>query len=894
MTVAGYRATGGIRHAVADTAERIYVGLPAPDRDALRSALLALVTVVDDRTVRHRAGPAEVNAGVLRPMIDARLVTAGRDSVEISHDALLTSWPRLANWLTEAREEILLRRRLAQAAEDWSAAGGDPDALYRGARLAAAREWAAGRTDVPERQRLFLAAGAEAAEAEQLAQQRGARRLRRLVAGLAAALLLAVAGGLIALNQRGEAETNLRTADSRRLALESRTVLLTDQLSSVRNALNAWGTAHTLEARSALLSAQQTNTIGRIGDEPRAYTVAVSPDAQRVAVGYYDGRIQLWDAGTLRQIGGDLRHPTDRLVSLAFSPDGRFLASGSLHTDGVAVWDVAGARLTQWLHAAGAVTWLPDSSAVVAGRAEPGQPLGLFTGWDPQNGRVTFSVQTAVPAALSIAVSSDGKYLALQGSDVGEVIRLADHRSLVRLPARVVSVVFAADDSVVGIDLDGVVRRWAMPSGRPLTDVSAARDLLAPDRIAISENGTVFAQAQEPGKILQLKLDGGGQRLPLTAFPGVATDMSFSADGRLLAVVGVNSPPMLFRYRVDRLPQPQVVGYLAYDPTGRRLAVGSADPVVRIWDPQTSSLTATLSLPTTGGPIGLAYSSGGTLAAALSNGTVQIFDPQGKPRTTLRADDGFFASNPAFSPDGSLLAVTVSPIDQNDNEIDLQPGRPDVIVWDLRTGQARARLETPDQASISVAFTPDGSHLIAAANRSKGAGLDATGFLQDGRIWSWRTSDMSLQATRDLPQVGIAQLKISPDGKLVAVAAGRRVEVFRADSLTPVRSVGPHPVDVRALAFSPDSRTLATTSKSEDDFARLWDTASGRLTAELRDQGDATTLQFAPDGKTLAVGSGDWVAVLWHLDPDDVVRRLCAVAVPDARNDHESVPQLCR
>jgi hypothetical protein len=57
---------------------------------------------------------------------------------------------------------------------------------------------------------------------------------------------------------------------------------------------------------------------------------------------------------------------------------------------------------------------------------------------------------------------------------------------------------------------------------------------------------------------------------------------------------------------------------------------------------------------------------------------------------------------------------------------------------------------------------------------------------------------------------------------------------------------------------------------------------------------DAQTLPFSLDGKTLAAGSGDWVAVLWHLDPDDVVRRLCAIAVPDARDDRSAVPKPCR
>lgn len=145
LTVAGYRATGGIRRAVAETAERIYVRLDDDGQAALRRAVLGLVTVVDGLPVRRRVARDEADLEVLRPLIEARLVTAGEDSVEISHEALLDGWPRLAYWLVEAREEILLRQRVAQAAAEWSAAGEDSDALYRGARLELARDWAGGR-----------------------------------------------------------------------------------------------------------------------------------------------------------------------------------------------------------------------------------------------------------------------------------------------------------------------------------------------------------------------------------------------------------------------------------------------------------------------------------------------------------------------------------------------------------------------------------------------------------------------------------------------------------------------------------------------------------------------------------------------------------------------------
>ncbi len=80
---------------------------------------------------------------VLGHFIAQRLVTADDGTVEISHEALLTAWPLLREWLEEDRSGLMVGRRLAQDAEAWHAEGRDPAALYRGTRLAAAREWSA-------------------------------------------------------------------------------------------------------------------------------------------------------------------------------------------------------------------------------------------------------------------------------------------------------------------------------------------------------------------------------------------------------------------------------------------------------------------------------------------------------------------------------------------------------------------------------------------------------------------------------------------------------------------------------------------------------------------------------------------------------------------------------
>jgi hypothetical protein len=84
----------------------------------------------------------ELLDGVLDQFITHRLLTADVDTVQIGHQALLTAWPRLRQWLEEDRSSLLVARQLIEAADAWRDDGRDPSALYRGTRLAAAREWA--------------------------------------------------------------------------------------------------------------------------------------------------------------------------------------------------------------------------------------------------------------------------------------------------------------------------------------------------------------------------------------------------------------------------------------------------------------------------------------------------------------------------------------------------------------------------------------------------------------------------------------------------------------------------------------------------------------------------------------------------------------------------------
>ncbi|MFD0522896.1 WD40 repeat domain-containing protein [Paractinoplanes durhamensis] len=892
MTVNGYRRTGSIRRAVAETAERIYLDLNDAARTAMRAALLSLVTVVDDRPVRRRSTPLETDAVVLRPMIEARLVTTGEGTVEISHEALLTGWPRLAGWLVEAREEILLRQWLAQAAAEWSATGEDPDALYRGARLAAAREWAADHGEVSPLQRRFLAASEVAAQAQELAQQRSNRRLRQLVAGLAAALVLVGVGGLVVWRQRVQADLERRYATSRQYAAQSRAEFLAEPDRSVRDALRAWQAADTAEARGALLFAQHAVVSGQLGSEPGAVAVAVSPDARLVAVGFADGRVQLWDSVTQRQVGRELRHPAEErlLLSLSFSPDGRYLAGGAAAVDGVAIWDVPGGSLRRRLPGIGAVAWLPDASAVVASRSDV-TPAGSVAAWDPATGHVLGSIRTGVPGAVRLAVSQDGKYLAVVGTDNAEVVRRADGRRLATLGSTVRSVGFAADGTLFGGATNEPVRAWRAATGwRPETlDDSEFGELGAV--VAVTRDGTAIVGGNEPGEILALTL--GGPRQPVRGFSSVPSDLALSPDDRLLAITSASAPPQLIRLGTDQLPHPQIIGYLAFDATGQQLATGSADPVIRIWDPRTSSLRDTITVPGDGGPLGLAYAPDGSLAATFADGRILIYDPVHRLRGTLRIDPTLYPGDVRFSPDGSLLTVVTNfrnPDVKYSAQEEQERDDPDVQVWDARTLRPRASLKLPEHVSIAEEFTPDGRYLLVASNHSPADHSQP----QDAAIWRYRLPELTLVDRRDLPGSPVNEIAVSPDSAFVALARGKKAPVLRVDGLNPVRTIGEHPVPLSRVAWSPDSRTVATATDNDNDIVRLWQADTGNLIAEVRANSNQNgQLEFSPDSGTLAAGANDWTVTLWHLDPDQAVRRLCDMLIPASRYGGQSLPGSC-
>ena len=316
LTLAAYRESGGVHGAVARLAEDTYARVPDGRKQLVRAVMLRLVGEDEgDALVRRRAPLAELDlerneevADVLATLADSRLVTVSEGSVEVAHEALLREWPRLRDWIEEDTEGRRLRRHITQAATEWDAAGRDQGELYRGARLAAALDWTADHAlDLNELEREFVTQSREASEQETKRVTRTNRRLRGLLAGVAVLLVAAVAGGIFAVVQRGQA----RDAETAQLAqrLGAQALVEEDLDLSLLLARQAVAIDDTPQTRGYLLATlrRRPAAVGIMhGDGDVLRGIAVSPDGKTLAVRTASGGVLFFDSRTYKQIGDPL------------------------------------------------------------------------------------------------------------------------------------------------------------------------------------------------------------------------------------------------------------------------------------------------------------------------------------------------------------------------------------------------------------------------------------------------------------------------------------------------------------------------------------------------------------------------------------------------------------
>ncbi|MEV7420595.1 helix-turn-helix domain-containing protein [Streptomyces sp. NPDC089919] len=918
LTLRGYELTGGIRGAVKRSAEEVWDRLDGPGRLEAQALFLRLIRVERNAAAdsRRRADRAALSASgqrpeVLRGVIDAfvaaRLLTQYQDTVEITHEVLLRSWPRLRRWADEERACGLVRQDLEDAAHAWLDRSRAPELLYRGVLLKTALA-DAGTTRGP-------AAPVTAFLAASVRLDRRTRVLRRGAVTLLAVLaLLASTTAGYALRQRAAAQEEADRTVAASIATEADRVRAADGSLAARLDVVAHRTHPTDESRARVIS----------------------------AAGRPLSRALPWDL-----------HREDRL---AFAADGTtLLAFRSFQlsdNEDVRAWRVGRERPGEGLELALPPDWLPvrwtsvsQALPLVAVRddrrrtglwdiADPTRPR-LRAVLDPQVVAVHFAPDAPVMATVTDLAPdhkdiTDSDDTRLRLWDIADPARPRPMTAPFGPPGIVHKKVdFADHGRTVAVAGRNGVQLWRVgahaPPGSPpapagtfkgrgrqgLTDFALRPDGQA---LAVVVGGRAELRRLDGGRPEVVPLGGAGANGG--AGPKVGA-LAYSRDGTWLATTDEKNRTVQLWDDTLVLPSPTLlpltghtapIEALAFAPDGRSLAVRD-EKEVRLW-------TLPAGIPTRWGyrsPVALAYRPDGRLLLYLGRDPVlwDTADPL-RPRFVARLGTGY-ALSAAFAPDGRTLYTTT--------------GSGEAEIWDV--GSPRA----PRRIGAALEPGPGDEHMLSLSADGRLLAVTAADVLS-----LWDVSDPQWpRFVRRTPQTRWAVF--APQGRTLVTSSALGVQVWDVrDPAAPKALRGFVPATEEEAAgagpavFATASRVLLRRAAQTDEEAGLWiwDTArpagpdnpyavpvaltgpvysvavrqglvaiggpDGRLRqwhledgppgaggAPLRALGgpltghteDVRDVFFAPHGEVLA--SADFGGVLlWPLDTDVAVRRVCA------------------
>jgi WD40 repeat protein/DNA-binding SARP family transcriptional activator len=796
LTVAGYRKTGGIRGAVAHTAEEVYQRLPAEQRPLLRDLLLRLVAPspngepVRARVPRRTLAADGVHEGLIEQLAAARLVTTDGEAVALAHEALARAWPRLRAWLDDDVGGQRILRHLAGAADTWEAMGRPESELYRGLRLNQAVDWCDdARPALSPIERAFLEAGTTLAAAEQRVaeeqtrrQVRINRRLRVLLAGVGILLVAAIVAGLLAWRQAERADRAAAVADAGRVASFSRTVTDTDR--ALLLAVEAARLDTSPETRASLLAAlarRPAMVASAIGRELPA-TVEVNPVSGRVAVG--GEHVSLHDAGTL----GQLARADVPGLELAFHPDGRQLAIAL----GENLLDPRPVRLVD-------ANTLEDVPVQLGGSIEPEASI-----WD-------------------LDYSSDGQFLAAaisvystKGQDIGrEEVVVWDMTAPSRLPRRIETHAWAAALSpdgrmlyVGGLEVD--TRLGVERPGVRVYDVATGRRL----RAVYEPIESRHLGHRDQSDLLEVSPDG------MTLAVGDGTDIVLLEASTLALQRRLSGPP-------------ERVQTVEFSHNGTMVASGSDHGTVLVWNVVAGTRRHELQ-----GDVddvwGLAFSPDDAIVYS-EGGKLLAWDVRGDQRFVRRVvqpeGDDSFSSRAVPAPDGEAVAYFAN------TESGVRQGT--IRFRDVATGRLGEPIET-GHANRGAAWRPPGAEQFATT--------DGEGFV---RVWDWRRGD--LVAERKVAQGYVGGVAYSADGRRIVVGE-RSGAVFQvdADTLEPISDRIEVDAVIRELFATPDADTVLALLAG-NSYAVI-DLLDGTV-AETELGVDPAWVDVSPDGTRFAVGA---------------------------------------
>jgi WD40 repeat protein/transcriptional regulator with XRE-family HTH domain len=820
MTLSGYASSGGIRGAIAETAEAVFTDRFTDEQQEIaRRIFLRLTEFGDEVTTGDTRRRVKLDELILRPeertttqavlkvLADARLITTDEDSIEVSHEALIREWPRLRGWLEENREELHLHRRLTEAAQEWQAQGYEKEYLYRGARLTQAGEWETSHwNELNELEHEYLAessAWAEHETAEREAQQQReleaaqklaesekqraeqqtlfAKQLGSRAMYLTGAFIIALLMAFTALYFGSQArktsvtaQRDRRVATSRELAAASLNNLEVDPERGILLALQSISTTRSIdgsvlpESLEALHRAILTSPIRMTfrGHGSRVLSASFSPDGKQLA--------SIDDTGTVIITGSvngkELFHlvgstqPSEQVTAqrIEYSPDGKLLISCDSNQVKVSNPVTGKTILTLSGHSADvtAVTINRDGGRIASGSTD-----GVIHIWNTATGASASILTGHTNAIEGLTFSPDGKWL-ISTSD------------------------------------DATMKLWDAGTGVFIRDLYESTTVI--DSVTFSPDGSLVAFSDSVIHVLRFTTD-------------LFTDETAIADQEFLTIPNA--------------------AFVKFSPDSRQLAAASRNQI-KVWDAATGREMLYFS-GHTDWVMGVSFSPDGkSLASTSLDGTVKTWSlTPGQEMVTVTSQISSYGTRIAYNPNGKEFATN--------------GGNGTATFWSTDTGEPQMKLSGHTQEVLSLAFSLDGRHF-------------ATGSLDETvKIWDVASGRELLNLPAN--KFGVRDLAFSPDGRLIASGGfDGTANVWDAETGTLIHEITGHKGLVLGVAFSPNGSQLATSST--DTTIKIWDMKTGELLVTIEGQGSGIRdIVYSPSGSLIAAGDGDGKVILWDL-----------------------------
>ncbi|NER39153.1 MAG: NACHT domain-containing protein [Oscillatoria sp. SIO1A7] len=534
------------------------------------------------------------------------------------------------------------------------------------------------------------------------------------------------------------------------------------------------------------------------------YSVAFSPDGKLLATGHDNGEVRLSRAIDGKQIQ-TLQGHSNSVWSVAIAPDGNTLASGSSDNT-IKIWDLKSGECLQTLqgHSSSvrSVAIAPDGNTLASGSSD-----NTIKIWDLKSGECLQTLQGHSSSVRSVAIAPDGNTLASGSSDntikiwdlkSGECLQtLQGHSSSVR------SVAIAPDGNTLasGSD-DETIKIWNVGSGECLKTLQGHSSSVW--SVAYAPDGKTLASGSDDETIKIWNVGSGECLKTLQGHSNWVWSVAIAPDGKTLASGSDDNTIKIWNVGSGECLKTlqghsNWVWSVAIAPEGKTLASGSDDKTIKIWNVDSGECLKTLQ-----GHSNWVWSvawapDGKTLASGSDDNTIKIWNvDSGECLKTLQGhSDRIFSV--AYAPDGKTLASG-----SDDQTIKL---------WDVNSGDCLQTFLGHSNSVLSVACSPSG-HILASGSR-------------DRTIKLWDTNSGDCLQTLQGHSNWVLSVAYAPDGKTLASGSyDNTIKTWNVDSGECLKTLQGHSNWVRSVAYAPDGNTLA--SGSYDEMIKIWDLESGK------------------------------------------------------------------